>query len=163
MALLLLVPGCGREPGHIEKLYGSAVNLEVLKKPERVEAFRLRRPKTKEEDSPLYNKWPVALGPVAVDAKTAAQLSALLLDEQTFNDWDEAKGCIPTPGLMLRFSDSRQIDLAFCFECNIMFTYRGSAVLGGANFDRSHDLLLGHFISLFPADVDLPRLLYRKQ
>jgi len=157
--IALMLAGCGRKPGHIENLYGSAVNIDVLRKPDKVEAFRLRHPKTQAEYSSNYNQWPVAAGPINVDATISAELAKLLLEEKTFCLWDEGKGCKPSPGLMLRFSDTRQIDLAFCFECDILYTYRGSQALGSANFDYSHNLLLKFFIALFPSDPDLPKLL----
>jgi hypothetical protein len=98
-----------------------------------------------------------------VGTKTAADLSTALLDEKTYCLWDEGKGCKPSPGVMLRFiRDTGSIDVAFCFECNILFTFEGSLPVYSANFDHSHNILLRHFIKLFPLDADLPKLIWRE-
>jgi hypothetical protein len=129
-------------------------------KPEKVEAFRLRPPNTKAEDTLIYSQWPILAGPVTVDSKIGAELSAALLDEKTYCLWDEGKGCHLQPGLMVRFfRESRSVDVVFCFECDMMLTFQESKAVWGANFDYSHNLLLGFFVKIFPSDPDLPRFI----
>jgi hypothetical protein len=165
IVVLLLSLGCSKQ-GHISKLFGDR-NVETIRSPERVECYRLRPPRTtnevrKQGSTPLYNLWPVLAGPIIVDTKTAADLSKALLDEKTYCLWDEGKGCIPSPGVMLRFiRDTGSVDIAFCFECDMLFTYQGSEPIYGANFDYSHNSLLTYFVKLFPTDPDLPKLIRR--
>jgi hypothetical protein len=161
--LLPVMSGCA-QPSHISKLFGGDKNIALVRSHGHVEAFRLRPPKSLSEYTGFYNKWPVLTGPVAVNAMIADELTALLLDENTYCLWDEGKGCKPSPGVLLRFSNgSGTIDIAFCFECNMMFTYEGSDPVYGANFDYSHNALLKYFVNLFPLDTDLPKLVLRPQ
>jgi len=126
--------------------------------------FSLRHPKTSEipeRDYLLYNRWPVVKGPVLPEPKISGELLAALLDEKTFCNWDEGKGCKPHPGVMIRLKGTETIDLMFCFECDMLLTFRGREPIWGANFDYSHNRLLSYFIAIFPDDPDLPKLLLK--
>ena len=60
---------------------------------------------------------------------------------------------------MLRFtSGGRHVDVVFCFECQILFTYRASESLWYANFDGSTKAIAGYFLQVFPGDPVLTRL-----
>jgi len=144
--------------GKIGKLYGGADNVDLVASAERVEAFRLRRPGRDELEKP-YNQWPVIGAAVRVPSDVASRFSRGLTSESTYPRFDAPKRCDPVPGFLLRFfADGRSIDVCFCFECGILFTYRGPDPLWYANFDESAPALAALFLKVFPADEDLRRL-----
>lgn len=163
-ALLLLGLGCIEgppagpgKPGKIGRIFGGTDNADLVADPVRVEAFRLRPPSAVVDVKPQYNEWPLAGGRVRVPADVAARLSNALTREGTYGG-DEPKGCDPSPGFMLRFhGDGRTVDVVFCFECAVLFTYRGSRPLWYANFDGSTKMLAVLLLKLFPGDPDLAK------
>jgi hypothetical protein len=163
--LLLLLAGCIEGPpagpgrsSKIAKLFGGADNAGIVASPERVEAVKLRRPGRAEAGKP-YNQWPGIGTPVRVPPDAASRFARGLTSESTYPRFDLPKGCDPTPGYLLRFwADGRSIDVCFCFECGILFTYRGPDALWYANFDESSPALAALFLKVFPADADLRRI-----
>ncbi|HZF00237.1 MAG TPA: hypothetical protein VE981_24720 [Planctomycetota bacterium] len=146
--------------GKMGKLWGSAENLDVVQSPDRVEAFRLR---PAQEQGVPYNRWPTSAGPVRVAPAVAQRLSTGLTRPSTYGTWDAPKACEPRPGLLLRFHQAgRSVDVAFCFECDILFTYRADESIWYANFDEHHDDILKVFIEVFPKDASLPALLKKR-
>ena len=158
--VLFALAGCSKS-GNIERLYGGSANLEAIRSSQDIEVFRLADPKTAEVANRHYNQWPIARGPITPDAKSSGELLAILLDESTFCNWEEGKACKPHPGVMIRLKGRDKIDLTFCFECDMMSTFRGSEQIWGANFDYSHNRLLKSVISFLPDDPDLPKLIRR--
>ncbi|HEV3028973.1 MAG TPA: hypothetical protein VG457_15445 [Planctomycetota bacterium] len=157
--LLVLLVGCAPAPSRrIEKLFGGPDNFDIVASPERVEAFRLRPPFLSEKVD-HYNQWPVQGGAVRVPADVAARFSRGLTSESTYPRWEDAKACDPRPGFMLRFTaDGRHVDVVFCFECAILFTYRGPESIWYANFDESTRAIASLFLQVFPRDPSLSRL-----
>jgi len=163
-AVLLLLPaatGCLAGPsGRMMRLFGSPENLEIVASADRVEATRLRPPSLGQEEAPNYSQWPTIGIPVRVPPDIASRFSRGLTSESTYTSWDEGKGCIPKPGLKLRFTrDGRSVEVVFCFECAMLFTYRAEQAIWGGNFDGSSHEILDLFIRLFPGDPSLPKML----
>jgi len=167
-ALLLLGLGCfdaghnhggdSARLGKMGKLFGGADNLDIVASPERVDAFKLRRP-GRDEPGKSYNQWPVIGAPVRVPSDVASRFSRGLTSEATYPRFDMPKACDPVPGYMLRFfADGRSVDVCFCFECQILFTYRGPDSIWYANFDESTPAIASLFLKVYPADEDLRRL-----
>jgi hypothetical protein len=161
LLLALLLAGCAQGPStRMIRLFGGAENVEIVASADRVEASRLRPPSRSGEGAPNYSQWPVVGAPVRVPPEIASRFSRGLTSESTYTSWDEGKGCIPTPGLKLRFTrDGRSLDVVFCFECGMLFTYRGEQAIWGGNFDGSAREILPLFLQLFPGDSSLPRML----
>ena len=163
--LLLLLAGCfGDHPedpvhlGRMGKLFGGKGGLDVVEFPERVEAFRLRAPDGAQAQQG-YNRWPTVGPAVRVPSDAAARFSRGLTRESTYPRWEDPKGCDPRPGHMLRFfGDGRSVDVVFCFECKILFTYRGSESIWYANFDGSTKAIATTFLQVYPNDADLKAL-----
>ena len=163
--LLLLGSGCFDHSadtplklGRMGKLYGGAEGIDTVESPDRVEAFRLRPPSS-DQKIERYNQWPT-LGPaVRVPADVASRFSKGLTRESTYPNWDTPKACDPQPGFLLRFhAGGRSVDVAFCFECQILFTYRGSESIWYANFDESTKTIAALFLQIFPGDPVLAKL-----
>lgn len=157
--LTLTVAGCLQAPSRkIEKLFGGADNFDIIASQERVDAFKLRRP-GRDEVGRSYNQWSVIGAPVRVDSDVASRFSKGLTSESTYPRFDAPKACDPVPGYMLRFfAGGRSIDVCFCFECQVLFTYRGPESIWYANFDESTPAIASLFLKVFPADADLRRL-----
>lgn len=163
--LLLLGAGCfDHSPdtplklGRMGKLYGGAEGLDVVSNPERVEAFRLRPPSS-DQKIERFNQWPVVGAAVRVPPDVAGGFSRGLTRESTYPRWEEPKACDPRPGFMLRFyGGGRQVDIVFCFECEILFTYRGSESIWYANIDGSTKSIAAQFLRMFPGDPVLEKL-----
>lgn len=164
LPLLLLAAGCfdhaHDDPvrlGPIGRLFGGADNVDVVKAPDRVQAFRIRRP-TAGNDHGSYNQWTVVAGPVRVPDDLAARFSRGLTVEKTYRG-DNPKACDPSPGYMLRFTKAgRSIDVTFCFECAILFTHRGAVSIWYANIDDSTQAIAALLLQVFPQDADLKRI-----
>ncbi|HLY08855.1 MAG TPA: hypothetical protein VKW04_06035 [Planctomycetota bacterium] len=161
LLLLFAAAGCTPTYGSTNRmgiLYGGADNLDIVSSPERVQAFRLRPPPA-DEPVPHYNQWPVVGSPVRVSRDIASRFSNGLTRSSSFPRWEDPKTCEPRPGFMLRFTaDDRHVDVVFCFECKILFTYRGSESIWYANFDGSTKSIASLFLQLFPNDPVLVRL-----
>ena len=163
--LLILASGCFDEGpegqprlGRMGKLYGGAEGLDTVESPDHVEAFRLRPP-SPGKGTTHFNDWPVVGQPVRVPSSIASRFSHGLTRESTFPRWEEPKVCDPRPGFMLRFtSGGRHVDVVFCFECQILFTYRASESLWYANFDGSTKAIAGLFLQIYPNDPVLSSL-----
>ena len=138
--------------GRMGKLYGGGEGIDVVEHPEIVEAVRLRAPDSSSA-ARQFNRWPRIGDPVRVGPEIAARFSRGLTRESTFPRWEDPKACDPRPGFLLRFSgDGRAVDIAFCFECKILFTYRGGESVWYANFDGSTAALAALFLQVFPGD-----------
>ena len=163
--VLILASGCFDEGpegrprlGRMGKLYGGAEGLDAVESPDHVDAFRLRPPAPGQQ-IPRFNEWPVVGQPVRVAPAVASRFSRGLTRESTFPRWEEPKACDPRPGFLLRFtSGGRHVEIVFCFECQILFTYRASESLWYANFDGSTRTIAGLFLQVFPGDPVLSRL-----
>jgi hypothetical protein len=165
LLVLMLTAGCiegsPRGPGpssRIDKLFGGPDNADIVASQERVEAVKLRRPGRDQESKP-YNQWAQIGAPVRVPSDVASRFAKGLTSQSTYPRGDTPKACDPVPGYMLRFwADGRSIEVCFCFECNILFTYRGPDSLWYANFDESEKSIAALFLKVFPADENLRRI-----
>ena len=165
-AVLLLaglgcIEGASRGPGpssRIDKLFGGPDNADSVASPERVEAVKLRRPGRDQESKP-YNQWAQIGEPVRVPSDVVSRFAKGLTSQSTYPRGDTPKSCDPVPGYLLRFwADGRSIEVCFCFECSILFTYRGPDSLWYANFDESEKSIASLFLKVFPADETLRRI-----
>ena len=90
------------------------------------------------------------LGPFPQDQ--IPHLLSVLRDPKTY-EWEYVKGCIVTPGVKLKFqSDGHQVDVLFCFECDILSVYRDGQYVSGGNFDFGRPQLVDLLTANFPND-----------
>lgn len=159
LAAVLLLGACSGNDWRVSALYGGPTSLSVLRQPQAVEAFRLdpeRRDATPE--TPRLGGWAIASGPVPVDAATAAGLSSILLDPDTY-DWARAKGCELRPGVGLRFvRDASRVDVALCFECDEVDVWRMGRRVMIEDFDAARPRLVAVAKRLFPDDPEIQAL-----
>lgn len=154
---LAAAAGC-RGDWRVSSLYGGATSIQVLREPQKVEAFRIDPARRATQDEARVGEYPVTSGPVAVDAATAAELSSILLDAATY-DWLSAKGCEFTPGVGLRFvRDASRVEIALCFECDELMVFRMERRVGMEDFDAARPRLVAVAKRLFPDDAKIQAL-----
>ena len=163
VAGLLLLGGCAPRAvsprlesisPRLESLYGPSW-LESVRRPDRVEATRLRqeRPPTGVPYRLLDTLKEIS-EPVRLDSDSAAELSAILSDDRSYG-WTYTKGCLPTPGVKLRFArEKNDADVYLCFECGILIS--GNDIW--AQFDPAASRLLAVIKRVFPTDSEIQSL-----
>ena len=102
--------------------------------------------------------YPILAGPVPLDAATAAELAAILLDDDTY-DWDRAKGCEFAPGVAIRASrDTTSVDVLLCFSCDEVAFYVNGTKRGTEDTDARRADLVQIAKRLFPDDPKISAL-----
>ncbi len=166
--VLIVVAGCmaATKPGSVDvrvrDLFGGEANVAPVLKPAKVEAFRVASARIQPAGDAVATKkigdWPITSGPITVDAKTAAELTAVFSNPATY-DWDSAKGCEFDPGVAFRFTDeSGSTDVLLCFSCDEMAVVRGGKRIGGEDTDSARQKLVAIAKRLFPQDEAIQAL-----
>ena len=158
----------------VKQLYGSATSIDCLTQPQAVDAFILDPDSgiaTAPEGPPsadrptVIGRYAAALGGkstsdgdkpatvhVLADATTVAELSTVLLDPDTY-DWMRTKSEPFRPTLGLRFTrDASRLELAICFESNMLVTYRMGRFTGVEDIDDARPAFVAIAKHLFPGD-----------
>ena len=135
-------------------MFGGEKSLETVRNPTRVGAYRLGALRAGvSSENAILSDYPITAGPVAVPAAIGSDLSQALCDERSYL-WEAAKGCgAPRYGVRITFhrADS-QVDILFCFECDILMVAHDGAITGGEDFDSIRPILVRCVKTLFPAD-----------
>jgi hypothetical protein len=160
--VIACVAACRGPDWRVSQLYGGGTSVDVLAKPQAVEAFRIDPdPRAKDPSdvkAPRLGEYRVTAGPVVLDAATTAELSSILLDPDTY-DWQRAKGCDFTPGVGLRFvKDASRVEIALCFECDELMIWRMGRRVGMEDFDDARPRLVAVVKKLFPDDAKIQAL-----
>lgn len=143
------------------KLFGGVKNMEIVRHPTRVEAYRLGDPPggspPSNDVSPL--DYPVTAGPVLVSSKTAAKVSAALMSSDTYG-WDYAKACgDPIYGVKLSFFQGNdRVDVYFCFLCDFLAVARNGQTFDGEDFDDARAVFVEAAKQAFPDDPTIQKL-----
>ena len=102
-------------------------------------------------DSLIY-QWKIIKAGPALDASQTRRLRKAVLSRHTYV-FNDSKGCLPRPGLGLRFiHDGHRVDLALCFEC-LMWSFYSDGEVHDEDFDGSARELRELAHELFP-DVE---------
>lgn len=158
-AVLACAAACRGGDWRVSQLYGGATSIGVLAEPQTVEAFRIApAPGGPDPSVPRIGDHRIVAGPVIADAATVKEVTALLLDPETY-DWYRAKGCDFRPGVGLRFvRDASRVEIAVCFECDEIKIWRMGRTVGMEDFDAARPRLVAIAKRLFPADADIQAL-----
>ena len=153
--VLCWVLGCSSESADLNAVFGTKQVLDVVKRAERVEAFRLAPESFNKRSLAEYD---IVGDPVPVSEADAEALAAILTDPATYK-FDIAKGCDPEYGVGVRFlAGNEKVTVLFCFECDILTVYRGDAAVGGEDFDPARGRLVALVQRVFPDDEELREL-----
>ena len=152
--------GCSSASGRVAKLYGGADAMRTLQTPDKVEVFRIAHEIRVKPGTPTTGKlhrWPILAGPSPVAADAARRLADIL--RRDIYEWNSAKGCKIMPGVAVRFTrGGMQLDVVFCFECDILVTYFNGREIGSEDFDRAHRALAAVAKELLPNDAEIQKL-----
>jgi hypothetical protein len=107
---------------------------------------------------PSYFNYPESSRRTPVDAARAKEMAAILADPKSFSD--NPKPCEPRPGVKVRYSrvKGEPIWLFFCFDCEELFIYEGSASRGSKEIDPSAKALSALMKRIFPKDSGIQSL-----
>ncbi len=160
--------GAGGGPGEPDSAAAEFLGADavaLLAAPDRIESFRVKRPLDRPIDPAraLAGVERLADGPL-LDAAQTALVRDLLFAEDSYL-FELAKGCIPTPGVLLRaWRGERFADLYLCFECQMwavtVDTPADRFPLGREweDFDPVQRQLVALAKALFPADAAIQAL-----
>ena len=160
LALAALASCGGKGPDwRIVQLYGGRGSVSALTDPTRVEAYRIGPiPVGVEPGVDRLGIHPIVRGPIAVPDELVAELSAALISPDTY-DWALAKICEFRPGVGLRFTrEVSRVDIALCFECDMLTIHRHGKRIGSQNFDDARATFVNAVKRLFPDDEDIQAL-----
>lgn len=130
--------------------------LETLKRPTRIQAFRIKADLTNRPDDP--HDYEVLSEAVPVPTTMAAKIVNLLITLKTFVG-DPKVSCIPLYGVRLVFlRDDDRVDVFLCFECQLLLVAHNGVVTGGEGFGEIHGELLRAAKALFPKDREIQDL-----
>ena len=95
------------------------------------------------------------LGPLKLEPALAKALSNALLDVESYNSFNAAKGCITDDGarLVIKHRDD-EVHIGFCFECD-MLTLRAGSYRKILNFENGHNRFAELLQQIFPNDAVL--------
>ena len=149
-----------RASENVNTLFGGSDGLQVVLKPEKVEAYRVAplHNMPKGEDPKTIGGAGMLSGPVTVDEESSRELTEILRNPGTY-DWDSAKGCKFDPGVVVRFASKLStIDVVFCFHCEELQIWRDGARVGGEDFDAASHKLAAIMKRIFPEDPEIQSL-----
>lgn len=153
---LLALMGCAPQvlvSDRINDLFGRST--DTLTEPDRVEAFRIRRP----EGGGGFTDWPVTAGPVVLDSVTVEQVSVLLLDEKNYWPKELYKSCLLRPGVKLVFAKGRERAAVYlCYECRMLVAEQAVNGSRFAYFEPAVVDFVRLAKRLFPGDLDIQAL-----
>jgi hypothetical protein len=143
--------GADRESNQskLAKSFGGNEGMRILTSAEKVEARRIGDV----EDQHSVKDYPLVGEPIELKREIAQKFATILSDHKSYDWSDAAKGCIPIYGVRLHFSKGKSnLDVVFCFHCDILLTYLDGKAVGAASFDNAHDELAKLMKELFPKD-----------
>lgn len=146
--------------GRVLKLFGGVDGLSVLRNAEKVEAYRIKPQQFQDTgDTKTIAKYPVISGPHEVPAEQAILFKKRLQQARTYN-FDIAKGCEFSPGIVLRYVGDRStiMDVVFCFACGELKIYVGEQMIGGEDFDNVRAEFVAAMKKVFPDDQAIQKL-----
>lgn len=161
LAALVALPGCrrGGPDWRIVQLYGGKGSLQAIQQADSVTAFRIEPdPSRPEAGAASVGIHRVISGPEDVAPADAAALAAVFQDPDTY-DWQRAKSCEFRPGVGLRFArGASRVDLALCFECDMLTIHREGRRIGVEDFDDARAPLVAIMQRTFPDDAEIQAL-----
>ena len=147
--------GCSDLTGNLNAVFGGAAPIETVQNATSVNAFRLK-PSSKSHAG--LSEYEMTSGPVVVPVDAVSILQSILLDTSTY-EWDSAKACMPNFGVRIQFkSGSEEVNVLFCFECDILAVYYNGVPMGAEDFDDAREAILSVIRKLFPDDADIQKL-----
>ncbi len=148
------------ESMRVRRYFGPEV-WRILQEADQVEVYRLRKPQQEEIGKWAGRQWPaeeLRKGPPVTPSREWTERLRSILRRPSSYLWDAAKGCVPIPGVVVRFKkDGEVVDLHFCFECQ-MLSIAPPGSLRWEDFDPVHAQLAALMKEVFPSDPTIQGL-----
>jgi len=145
-----------REPMfNMMDVFGDQSLLNAVSECRSVSAVRLKQPNYEEQDQMQI----AASGSrLLLNEQLSVELAKTVSEESTYAS-DGIKGCAPDYGIRASLNtEAGQIDVFFCFGCNILTLYKDGKHVGGRDFDPGRARLLNVFKQVFSEDEDIQAL-----
>jgi hypothetical protein len=149
-----------RDDRRIVELFGGAAGWDAIKHPDRVEAYLIKFAGQANTGGDKYvGGCEIIGGPFSVVERDVNELVQALKNPQTYM-WDDNWLCIMIPGVGIRFqSQSRVVDLVFCFYCGRVEVYADGNGVGSVDLLRPGNRELSRIMkSIFPHDAEIQKL-----
>lgn len=155
-SVVLSLAGCGSGPlseEQVQKVFSSSTVFDIVQNSSQVEAYRID-PDGVDRGTATVADYPVLSGPIVIEGATREELRTVLNDADTY-DWSGlARGCGFQPGVRLSFEGlNSQVDVLFCFECDILAVFENGKKTSGKAFDPGRPALVSLMKQIFPDDA----------
>ena len=89
--------------------------------------------------------------PVKLPQNQLEGLTDALCDARNYGWVAARKGCLPSPGIVLRINKkNKEISVVFCFACNLLTFYHNDIEIGGEDFDIMRPQFVTALKKLYP-------------
>lgn len=129
-------------------LLGGREVIETIQKADQVEVFRM----TDQYQQRQLSDYKLAGGPAKITPELAKELARIVSAHDSY-DRTLAKGCVPIYGVQATFTRGKsQVDVLFCFGCQVLEVFHNGKTVGGGNFDPAMKSLTKLAQAAFPDD-----------
>ena len=156
LVLLLAAAACGKAgtDWRILQLYSGETSVELLRRPAKVQAFRVEAaPRAPGPDEAHAGPFIAAAAPIDVPADAAAALSAVFVDADSYGWRDRPRPCRPQVGLLF-VRGPYVLELALDLDAGQVRVFAGDQPLGAQGIDAAALPRLVEIAKrLFPGDA----------
>jgi len=137
--------------------------VRIIEGATKVEVFRIKPMQEQKPAGEVIGGYTVLSAGRDQGPDFARRLAAVLLDDKTY-DFDRAKGCIFSPGVVFRFRNGAElVEVITCYHCSefkiVVKDARGAVVrVVGEDFDNARPALVKLAKDAFPDDKEIQAL-----
>ncbi|MEK6235768.1 MAG: hypothetical protein N2C14_13755 [Planctomycetales bacterium] len=143
------VPRDGKVTGRLRELFGGEEGVDVARRATEATAFRLVNASY---FKPTLKEYKVVGDPITLKRKIFQPLGVALTSDSAYS-WKVLKPCEPNFGARIQFVKGKdQVDVLFCFGCDILAVYHNGKHVGDEDFDVSRARYVGIMKKIFPDD-----------
>jgi hypothetical protein len=144
------------------KLFGDEAGYRLFAHGEVVEAYRVELPEPPPYAAAerIIDSYNIISGPTKVDPIALAALREAVLKVATRRN-APISSCMFIPGVLIRFvgdDDRSNLDLVFCFHCDVMVTHLNGKQITYKSFGRESQYLTEIMKRVFPHDSKIQAL-----
>lgn len=148
----------------IQQIFGNQQNYDAVVSSQKVTAQLLHKQHKSQDEAKLEKlEGYTSDAEIPVSPADIEKIKKILRSPSSYR-WNVASSCIPDYGVLLNFhSDQRSVQLAFCFNCDLMGVFSGEEtpvkrVSAGTIFTPMRAQLVPMMKTLFPNDRNIQEL-----
>ena len=164
IVVILISLGCSYH-NDVNNRFGGIENATAIAKPDSIKAWRTVGSLKSSESVTFADFYQKAGKATLVPTNVTEQLCKILLDERSYLHLrGKEKSCTVLPGVILNFSSGkRDLDVFFCFDCNILIVRTGTdekriPIELNSDFDPRRPELVRMMKLIFPNDAQVQSL-----